>query len=111
MVSHRRFGSGHRQAFAQVSGEKEADVVAVSMTKVFAERWPMPRLDRFHSAFPDVIVNVHASEKVVDLRAESIDLAIRYGPVDLAAKPTILLRDVYLAVAASSISNSERQPA
>jgi LysR family glycine cleavage system transcriptional activator len=98
------------EAFAQVSGEKEADVVAVSMTKVFAERWLMPRLDRFHSAFPDVIVNVHASEKVVDLRAESIDLAIRYGPVDLAAKPMILLRDVYLAVAASSISNSERQP-
>lgn len=97
------------EAFAEVSGEKEADVVSVSMTKVFAERWLMPRLDRFHAAFPDVTVNVHASEKVVDLRAEGVDLAIRYGPIDLASKPTILLRDVYVAVAAASISNADRQ--
>ena len=76
------------------------------MTRAFAERWLMPRLERFACAFPNVTVNIHASEDVIDLRAEGIDLSVRYGPPHGGIGQTVLLEDHYIAVAASAICGS-----
>lgn len=90
-------------AFTHMEAARETDRVSVSMTRAFAERWLMPRLDRFTYAFPNLTVNIHASEDVVDLRAEGLDLAIRYGPPLSGIGQTVLLEDHYIAVAASAI--------
>ncbi|QTH11714.1 LysR substrate-binding domain-containing protein [Pseudomonas corrugata] len=87
------------QAFALLGGAKEGDAIHVSTTRAFAERWLMPRLAKFNEIYPNIVVSIHASEKVVDLRAETVDLAIRYGPVDAEVRGPVLFEDRFIAVA------------
>jgi LysR family glycine cleavage system transcriptional activator len=98
------------QAFALISAPKEGDAIQVSTTRAFAERWLMPRLAKFNGIYPDIMVHIHASEKVVDLRSETVDLAIRYGPGDTGELGPVLFRDEYIAVADQSICPVGRQP-
>ncbi|MDT4842171.1 LysR substrate binding domain protein [compost metagenome] len=56
------------------------------------------------------MVHIHASEKIVDLRAESIDLAIRYGPAGAEPRDQVLFDDVYFAVAAKELCPADRPP-
>ena len=42
--------------------------------------WLLPRLGRFQQRHPDIDVRVAASNRVVDMAAEGVDLAIRYAP-------------------------------
>jgi LysR family glycine cleavage system transcriptional activator len=91
-------------AFSAFHEERSGEAITVSTTRAFAERWLMPRLSRFTAAFPNVVVHVDATEEVMDLRAEGIDLAVRYGRGDPPAQATnILLEDVYIAVADRTI--------
>lgn len=52
--------------------------------------WLLPRLGRFQQRHPDVDVRVAASNRVVDMAAEGVDLAIRYAPQ--AAVPADAIR-------------------
>lgn len=90
-------------AFALLDDSRSADAVTVSTTRAFAERWLMPRLHAFHAAHPAVMVHIDASEEVMDLRAEGIDLAIRYGAVPADQRQNVLLEDSYIAVASSCL--------
>lgn len=96
------------QAFALLNGAKEGDAIQVSTTRAFAERWLMPRLVKFNEIYPNIMVSIHASEKLVDLRSETIDLAIRYGPVEADVRGPVLFEDRYIAVADKSICPVER---
>lgn len=95
-------------AFSAFHEEHSGEAITVSTTRAFAERWLMPRLSRFAAAFPNIVVHVDATEEVMDLRAEGIDLAVRYGRAEAAS---ILLEDVYIAVADQSICPQGRSPA
>ncbi|WP_339515397.1 LysR family transcriptional regulator [Pseudomonas sp. RL_15y_Pfl2_60] len=97
------------QAFALLAAPKAKDTIEVSTTRAFAERWLMPRLARFNAIYPNLVVSIHASEKVVDMRSAAADLAIRYGPVDADARGTVLFADSYIAVAHKSICPAGRQ--
>jgi len=97
-------------AFAQLGAPKVGDAVEVSTTRAFAERWLMPRLARFNAVYPNIMVSIHASEKVVDLREQAVDLAIRYGPRDADVRGPVLFEDRYVAVAATSICPVGRNP-
>jgi LysR family glycine cleavage system transcriptional activator len=91
-------------AFSAFHEERSGEAITVSTTRAFAERWLMPRLSRFTAAFPNVVVHVDATEEVMDLRAEGIDLAVRYGRGDPPAQATnMFLEDVYIAVADQTI--------
>ena len=46
----------------------------------FASRWLVPRLDEFHSLYPDIDVRLDATQRLVDLRRDEFDLGIRFGP-------------------------------
>lgn len=96
------------QAFALIGTPTEGDAIQVSTTRAFAERWLMPRLAKFNAVHPDIVVSIHASEKVVDLRAEKVDLAIRYGPFDADVRGPVLFEDRYVAVADQSICPIDR---
>lgn len=97
-------------AFALLDLSRSADAVTVSTTRAFAERWLMPRLPAFNAACPTVTVHVDASEDVVDLRAEAIDLAVRYGTAVPDQRQNLLLEDRYIAVAAPSICPPGKPP-
>lgn len=96
------------QAFALIGRPTEGDAIQVSTTRAFAERWLMPRLAKFNAIHPDIVVSIHASEKVMDLRSENIDLAIRYGQPDANARGPVLFEDRYVAVADKSICPTDR---
>ena len=51
----------------------------IALTPTLAESWLMPRLRAFWSAHPEIELELIPGEGLVDLRRDSIDLAIRYG--------------------------------
>ena len=65
--------------------------IAVSSFGSFAMRWLIPRLHRFQSAQPDLIVRLTTSDTVTDASRGAFDLAIRVGaapwPSDVEAVP------------------------
>jgi len=97
-------------AFALLGAARQEQSLQVSSTRAFAERWLMPRLARFHAAYPAIMVNIHASEKIVDLRAQAIDLAIRYGPLNAEDRASVLFEDEFIAVADAGICPAGRTP-
>jgi len=51
----------------------------VTMLPSVASHWLIPRLARIRQRHPDVDVQVIADPRLLDLRAEALDLAIRFG--------------------------------
>ncbi|SLN30500.1 LysR family transcriptional regulator [Roseisalinus antarcticus] len=56
-----------------------ARALRVALTPSFAANWLMPRIGRFWARHPDVPLELIPSNRLVDLRAEGMDIAIRYG--------------------------------
>src|SRR5688500_14110430 len=54
-------------------------IVTLSVVPSFGSRWLVPRLGKFLDRHVDTEVRISASERLVDLAAEGIDLGIRYG--------------------------------
>jgi DNA-binding transcriptional LysR family regulator len=55
--------------------------------------WLLPRLGRLQARLPDIDLRVAANDKVLDLRAEGIDLGIRYCPRERAPAGALHLFD------------------
>lgn len=66
------------QACARLAGG-DRPPVTLATTIGIAGLWLLPRLGRFQALHPRIDVRVAAGDRVADLRAEHIDLAIRYG--------------------------------
>ncbi len=78
--------------------------VTVSTVPSFAASWLAPRLGRFTDAHPDVEVRVEASGKLVDLRRDRIDVAIRHGLGDYPGfEIRHLMTPVFLPVASPNL--------
>ena len=63
-----RFEDGHVQ-----------DVLTIGAVGTFAVGWLLPRLDAFQSAFPFIDVRLSTNNNRVDIAAEGLDYAIRFG--------------------------------
>jgi LysR family glycine cleavage system transcriptional activator len=68
-----------RAAVAEARAEGRARPLRVSVTPAFAARWLLPRLRGFWAAHPDVALAIHPEERLVDLRREAVDVAVRFG--------------------------------
>lgn len=79
--------------------------IAVTTTPSFASLWLVPKLARFQAAEPGIDVRIDASEPMVNLEREGIDLAIRLNtqPVD-ASGPRPLLQERLMLVAAPAVA-------
>jgi LysR family glycine cleavage system transcriptional activator len=53
--------------------------LTITTVPSFAERWLVPRLKGFWQTHPDIAIALRPDYKVVDMRRERIDIAIRYG--------------------------------
>jgi LysR family transcriptional regulator, glycine cleavage system transcriptional activator len=53
--------------------------VTITATMAFTAKWLVPRVSRFQAAHPDIDLRLHASDEAVDLAANDINFAIRYG--------------------------------
>ena len=68
-------------ALARQRSSARVERVSITVTSAFATYWLMPRLPDFGARHPDVEVNLVVSDRYLDLDAERIDVAIRYGPL------------------------------
>lgn len=77
-----------------------AGLVRLSAAPVLARLYLMPLLPRFFERYPDVSVELSASERHVDLIGEGIDLALRHGPLpDSSLTARLLATAAFVTVA------------
>lgn len=67
------------RAVASLRESKSSRSVTISTAPSFAARWLLPRLPRLEQSHPQLEVSVVVDQKIDDLQAGSIDLAIRMG--------------------------------
>jgi LysR family glycine cleavage system transcriptional activator len=85
--------------------------VTITTSIGVAGLWLLPRLGRFQSRHPHVDVRVAANSKVLDLRTETVDLAIRYCPKESAPPGSQkLFGEQLLAVAHPSLKLRKMAP-
>jgi LysR family glycine cleavage system transcriptional activator len=64
----------HRLKEGSTSG-----VLTVAVSPAFAAKWLLPRIESFHTAWPDTDVRLDTNLKPVDFVAQRIDIGVRYG--------------------------------
>jgi LysR family transcriptional regulator, glycine cleavage system transcriptional activator len=69
-----------QDVMGELSAGGEASPVVLSASIGVAGLWLLPRLARFQAAHPGIELRLSASDRVVDLRHDDVDLAIRYAP-------------------------------
>ncbi|MGN7985520.1 LysR substrate-binding domain-containing protein [Burkholderia sp. 22313] len=69
---------------ASLATARERQPVTITASIGVTALWLLPRLGRLQARLPDIDLRVAANDKVLDLRAEGIDLGIRYCPRERA---------------------------
>jgi len=60
-------------------GGRFNDIVTVGVVGTFASGWLIPRLPLFHQAYPDIELRISTNNNRVNLAADGLDFAIRFG--------------------------------
>lgn len=76
----------------------------------FAASWLVPRLSDFSQHHPDIDVGVETDSRIVDLKRESVDLAIRHGLGNYPGLEAVWLMAPELIVVASPALLQSRPP-
>lgn len=74
-----------------------SEVLTVTVSPAFAAKWLLPRIERFHDAWPDTDVRLDTQLKAMDFLAQRIDIGVRYGAghwPELAAEK-LMDEDIY----------------
>ena len=79
------------EAARRLRSDHSRHFLTISAGPTFAATWLVRRLRRFKALYPDIDVRLHTSDKVVDLRRDGVDVAIRFGGGDYAHLETIRL--------------------
>jgi len=74
------------KAFGQIENasqkllhQSKSAPVRITTTTAFASIWLMPRVGQFWQDHPEIELEIIPTEKLLDIRADNIDIAIRYG--------------------------------
>jgi len=73
----------------------------VTASNAFAERWLMPRLQKFCDSYPGVSLDLKLSDSTIDIASEGIDVALRLLAQPQGALVTTKLMDTHYRVVAS----------
>ncbi|MBU9606902.1 beta-lactamase transcriptional regulator PenR [Burkholderia multivorans] len=96
----------------QFDGGRLRQVLTLGVVGTFALGWLMPRLKRFRDTHPFVELRLRTHNNVVDLAAEGLDFAIRFGQGNWPATRNERLFDAPLtALCAPDIARRLAQPA
>jgi LysR family glycine cleavage system transcriptional activator len=79
-----------RDAAARLSG-RAGGMLTVTTTISFASLWLVPRLTQFRSLHPEIDVRIAASNDMIDLERDDIDVAIRYCAPEAAGAGAVEL--------------------
>lgn len=79
----------------EIRGAAGVRRVTLSTYASFASLWLVPRLALFQRLHPDIEIRLDASDRIVDLQDEDVDIAIRWVPTGkLPPGATLLIDDV-----------------
>lgn len=82
----------------EIRGASGARRVTLTTYASFASLWLAPRLAAFQRQHPDIEIRLDASDRVVDLASEDVDVAVRWSPEGpLPRGATLLIDDVMTA--------------
>ncbi|MBU9564796.1 LysR family transcriptional regulator [Burkholderia multivorans] len=96
----------------QFDGGRLRQVLTLGVVGTFALGWLMPRLKRFRDTHPFVELRLRTHNNVVDLAAEGLDFAIRFGQGNWPATRNERLFDAPLtALCAPDLARRLTQPA
>ena len=84
---------GLQDTVASLAATRERQPVTITASIGVTALWLLPRLGRLQARLPEIDLRVAANDKVLDLRAEGIDLGIRYCPRDRAPAGALRLFD------------------
>lgn len=71
--------AGFGELAAAVAMTADDDQLVISVAPAFASRWLMPRLMRHFRMYPEIMLRIDASPKLVDLDHSDVAAAIRLG--------------------------------
>ena len=75
----------------QIRGAGAARMLTVTTTASFASLWLIPRLRAFRDKHPGVDVRISATNELMDLVRDRIDVAVRYSPPSRAPAQSVQL--------------------
>lgn len=67
------------QLAAQAAAVGAASVLRLTVVPSFAQRWLLPRLNRWHARHPEIVLDVHTSQQIVDVQREGFHAGLRVG--------------------------------
>lgn len=78
--------------------------ICLTAPPAFADKWLLPRVERFASNHPLYDLRIDTSGRLVDFAAERMDVGIRYGGGRWPGlKATFLLRDAFFPVCSPAL--------
>ena len=99
------------QVSAELRGAGRQKTVVVTTTPGFAGLWLIPRLARFTASRADVDVRISASNALVNLERDGVDVAVRYHTAQGAgAQATLLFGEVVLPVCSPALLRDRKRP-
>lgn len=66
-------------AVERLKPRAERIALVVTVPPAFADKWLLPRVDRFQEKYPGYELHVDTNGRVVDFNLERVDIGIRYG--------------------------------
>lgn len=84
--------------FRKFEGGEYREVLTVAAVGTFAVGWLLPRIEQFRQAHPFVELRLRTNNNVVNLAAEGLDFAIRFGSGQWPATHNDMLCEALLTV-------------
>lgn len=103
-----RLADGLRAAQAAATGASQQ--VRLTVLPSFAQRWLLPRMGRWRERHPEITLELHASQQLVDVQREGFHAALRVGAGRWRGLQSVRLMDSPI-VAVASPARAARLPA
>jgi LysR family glycine cleavage system transcriptional activator len=88
------------RAAAAASGQA-AQTIRITLLNSFAQRWLLPRMGRWRERHPDIGIELHTSQNVIDLQREGFHAALRQGAGQWRELEAVCLTDSPMIVLGS----------
>lgn len=88
------------RAAAAASGN-EAQRIRITLLNSFAQRWLLPRMGRWRDRHPDIGIELHTSQNLIDLQREGFHAALRQGAGQWRGLESVCLTDSPMVVVGS----------
>src|SRR5215470_7339019 len=91
-------------AFKRLKQFRGQITISLTVPPAFADKWLLPRIERFATQHPLYDLRIDTSGRLVDFAAERMDVGIRYGGGRWPGlKSTFLLRDAFFPVCSPAL--------